>query len=226
MTTSHECTEELFLRDVALHQMTVIRDDGANRHIRFKKPDSSDMYFDLITWPGSLCYTGDMGTFVFQRLEDMFQFFRTDRDHGQPEKGKTLFINTGYWGEKCVAVDSVGGIRKYSPDLFREVIQEWQAEQEDLNEKEKAALAITVEGDLLDYADEGEEMVRSQVDGFGFICDDGSRLTITDFWEHTLTAKTFRFVWCCYALAWGIKVYDEKTDGNHPEGKEHQESPL
>lgn len=72
--------EQRFLNDVANHEMIIIRDDGVNRHVRFKRPNSSCMYFDLITWPGHLCYTGDMGSYVFRRLEDMFEFFRTDRN--------------------------------------------------------------------------------------------------------------------------------------------------
>ena len=87
-----------FTSDIAQHQMQVIRDDGVSRHLRFKRPNTMCMHFDLLTWPGYLCYTGDMGTYVFRRLEDMFPFFRRgeDRDvkrivheaiakHGGPE---------------------------------------------------------------------------------------------------------------------------------------------
>lgn len=84
---SDQCTEKRFLGDVAKHQMTILRDDGVNRHVRFKQPNSSNMFFDLITWPGCLCYTGDMGTYVFRRLEDMFEFFRTDREHQHLKDG-------------------------------------------------------------------------------------------------------------------------------------------
>ena len=87
------CTEQIFLRDISMHQMSVLRDDGVNRHIRFKTPGTNSMYFDIITWPGFLCYTGDMGTYVFRRLEDMFQFFRTDREHMTLRDGATLAIN-------------------------------------------------------------------------------------------------------------------------------------
>src|SRR5690348_13144744 len=104
MSKEDNC-EQWFLKDVSTHEMIVIRDDGANRHIRFKRPGTSCMYFDLITWPGYLCYTGDMGTYVFSRLEDMFEFFRTDRDYNK-RKGRELSINPKYWGEKLQAVDS------------------------------------------------------------------------------------------------------------------------
>lgn len=62
-----EVTESTFLREVSQHSMTVIRDDGVNRHLRFRRPETNCMGFDLITWAGHLCYTGDMGTYVFSR---------------------------------------------------------------------------------------------------------------------------------------------------------------
>ncbi len=37
------------------------------------------MALTLSAWPGHPAYAGDMGSFVFARLDDMFQFFRTDR---------------------------------------------------------------------------------------------------------------------------------------------------
>ena len=52
--------------------MIVLRDDGVYRHIRFKKPGTGCMHFDLVTWPGYLCYSGDMGCYVFCRLNARF----------------------------------------------------------------------------------------------------------------------------------------------------------
>ena len=44
--------EERFLNDVSEHQITVIRDQDTDRHIRFRRPGTSCYGFDLITWPG------------------------------------------------------------------------------------------------------------------------------------------------------------------------------
>jgi len=205
---SDSVTEESFLRSVSGHVMTILEEDGVHRRIRFSKPGSSDMHFFLVTWPGYLCYCGDMGTFVFQRLEDMFAFFRSDR--GGSEK---LQINTMYWGEKCIAVDSVDGIREYSPDSFRDVIKEWLAEQledeEDATLKEE--LTSAVEDDLLSCAEDGEAAARQAVDSFCFNWFSRT-FEIADFWETTLTVKSQRFIWCCYAIAWGVqKFYEAKA---------------
>ncbi len=190
-------TEESFLRDVAEHQMQILRDDGVYRHIRFKQPGTSDMHFDLITWPWRLCYTGDMGTFVFQRLEDMFVFFRTDRHRDKPG----LHTNPGYWSEKVEAADRHDGIKEYRAEKFRRRITEWLDDAGASPELREA-----VEDEVLSCADEGEYEARRAVRDFDH--EDGADI-FTDFWEIDLTEYTHRFMWCCYALAWGIQKYDD-----------------
>lgn len=204
---SREITESSFLKDVAIHKMDILRDEGVYRHLRFKRPESMNMQFDLITWPGHLCYTGDMGTFVFERANDMFAFFRTS-GHGTSDN--KLYINTGYWGEKCVAIDKTDGIHQYSPDRFMEQVNEWIAEQleDEEDEEYKAALIDAVQDDLLDYAEDGEHEVRNRLRDFEFEYYGRSKLEISDTFEWVLTEKSLRFVWCCYALSWGIQQYD------------------
>ena len=34
-----------------------------------------------------------------------------------------------------------------------------------------------------------------------------------DLFEHNFKRYTFHFIWCCYALAWGVKKYDEAKGG-------------
>jgi hypothetical protein len=197
---TYASSEQIFLRDVAMHQMSVLRDDGVNRHIRFKTPGSSSMYFDLITWPGFLCYTGDMGTYVFHRLEDMFQFFRTDRDHMSLRDGATLAINLSYWAEKLEAVDRCDGVQEYSPAKFRAAIEDWLNQNDTTQE-----LRDAVEDEVLAYADSSEDDAKGSAIGFEFEND----YPFEGFWEVNCKEYVFRFVWCCYALAWGIQKYDD-----------------
>lgn len=195
------CTEERFLRDVAHHEMTVIRDDGVNRHIRFKKPDSSEIFFDLITWPGHLCYTGDMGTYVFQRLTDMFEFFRTDREY-KKRNGAKLAVNLPYWGEKLQATDR-DGYRKFSADKFRANVMDW-IEQRGLVGKLGHGLRDELESEVLDHADDGGEAAYSAAMRFMW----NGKKVFPEFYEVDSDDYVHRFVWCCYALAWGIEKYD------------------
>lgn len=125
MAREQQCTQDRFLKDAGSHVMTVIRDDGVHRHLRFRKapPAGSEYWFDLITWPGSLCIDGDMGTYVFRRLPDMFEFFCTDREYNE-KRGRKLGINAGYWGEKLQATANHGGHIEFSKsDFCRRVIE-------------------------------------------------------------------------------------------------------
>lgn len=186
------CDEARFLNDVKEHEMTVLRDDGVHRHLSFGRPGSSTMRFELITWPWHLCYSGDMGTYVFSRLDDMFQFFRHEPKHSNEG---TLYINTGYWAEKCMAVDRSSGLEVYSEEAFKEAILSYDEDGEWDEE-----LRQRVHDEILDYAYD-EHAARDSVDRF-----DG--FEFSDFWEHDCKEYSFRFVWCCYAMAWGIKQYD------------------
>jgi hypothetical protein len=226
--SNHQPTEKTFLKDIAKHEMKVLLDNGIYRHIRFRKPESGDMWFEIVTWPGFLAYSGDMGCFVFSRIKDMFEFFRT-----RPEGSSKLFINTGYWGEKLEAVDRYGhesGHLVFSPESMREHVEQtvkyWvenypvpydaDAEEETAVRNEfEAELREAIEEDIYRYLDDGEHEARASVNRFSFQQDaerfdrEKPKYEFSDTWEWDCTEYTFRFVWCCYALAWAIQQYDK-----------------
>ena len=83
------------MRDTHHHKTIIERDDGVYRHIIFKAPGTNSYRFEVITWPGYLTVTGDMGTWTFSREWDMItQFFTVGTASG---------INPGYWSEKIEA---------------------------------------------------------------------------------------------------------------------------
>ncbi|WP_314439428.1 hypothetical protein [Massilia timonae] len=233
-------TPERFLRDIAGHQMMVVRDDGIYRHVRFKKPDTICLHFDLITWPGYLCYTGDMGTYVFTRLRDMFDFFRRS-------KSKDLFaVDHHYWAEKVEAGGRAGrgnGVTQFSKAKFdaavRQRVEDFvegeAGEATDLGETELFTCALgdlraAVERDVIG-ADDNDIRCFDAANEFVFGAEDseswgayfGAETTFefTDFWEVNHDEFTHRFQWCCYALAWGIRQYDEsKAAAGAAEGEE------
>jgi len=191
---------EMFERDISKHQMQVIRDDGVSRHIRFKRPDTISMHFDLITWPGMLCYTGDMGTYVFRRLEDMFQFFRCKdcRDPG--------CMDLGYWAEKVEAQDRHGKVCDFSPENARLSVDQTVHDFVEDNEVDPVAARKLREDidEIFGYSDDGETVVRDMLHRIE--CD--GMCPFENIWEWNFDAFTHRFVWCCYAIEWGIGVYD------------------
>lgn len=219
MIQKHKCTEERFLKDVEKHVMTVICDDGVNRHIRFKEPGSSCYWFDIITYPGALLIDGDCGTYVFRRLHDMFEFFRTDREY-LTRKGIKLAINPGYWAEKVQAHAVHGGIKEFDEDKFDAAIMERLTEwvrnhREDTDKEERRELWETVVNEVI-HADGWE---RKQIAAYDFhhTVRKGPAFGFQDFWETNVERYTHRFIWNCYAIAWAVKTYDEAKQATQTE---------
>lgn len=195
--------EASFRKDVAQHELQVIRDDADSyRHLRFKAPETTNQYFDIVTWPGYLALTGDMGSFVFTRLRDMFEFFR----HDSP--------NYSYWAEKCVAQDR-DGVKEFSVDMLRAAVEqdvrdhvESSDEYETADDDERNEAVVKIVGriatetgfDGFSDAYEAHEAFYNQVvEGVDF---SGS-------WEWNIQDFTHRFKWCCHALVYAVKAYDE-----------------
>lgn len=211
-------TEERFLRDVAKHKMAILLDDGIYRNVVFKNPADSCFWFGLNTWPQCLCFYGDMGTFVFQRLEDMFKFFRSGVD------GEPINIKTGYWAEKINATDWRTGHEEFSEENFRaKVNEEVNGFLNDIEDdhfgsiaKKKEfidALREEVEHEIFfTLDDEGKDAAISAAHMFIFERD-GLKFDMADFYEYNFNEYTTRFMWACYAIQWGIRKYDLEKKG-------------
>lgn len=204
----NNCSEGRFLSDVKSHEMTIVRDDGLNRHLRFRNPERGAYWFDLITWDGYLCISGDCGTYVFRRIPDMFNFFIMSESDFNNDPNKKLNINTGYWEGKCEAFSRHGGIKEFNPELFELNIKDWFDEYfEDGNHdefKEDCWDEITLA--LFGFSKSEEyDAIRKAVE-FEHL---DSGFTMQDFWEVKCQEYTFSYIWNCYAIVWGILKYRE-----------------
>lgn len=201
---SHGCSQDRFRQDTATHELTVVQDDGVHRHLRFRRPGTYCYGFDIVTWPGHLAISGDMGAAVFTRLPDMFEFFR-----GAPECTPTgqLYINTGYWAEKCVAND--GPQKEFVPEQFRACVRELF---DTFRKDESPAVWLAdevwnrIEDDVL-CAHTTEEAVGNMVN---FESPNELKFSFVDAWEYSrqLEDYTFHFVWRLYAIAYAVGAYD------------------
>jgi hypothetical protein len=201
MIAEYEKQFERFKADVQGHTVTVLRDDGLYRHLRCSD-GTYHMAFDVVTWPGYLCYAGDMGSYVFSRLPDMFEFFRGRR---------SAMIDRGYLAEKAVAADKHDGIREYSEELFRAAVRsDFESLTEDWTDAGKEALWCQIEDEVLPFASDGLQRAVQAVMDFQFYDADTGKPTAAfhDFYEHRLEDYTGRFWWCCYAIPWAIEHYD------------------
>lgn len=194
---------ERFQETIGQHQLTIIHDDGLHRHLRCARPQSSDRYFNITTWPGFLCISGDMGCYVFQRIEDMFAFFRNDE----------MGINPGYWAEKLQAGPSIAPdeiSKEWVEDKFRLEIKEWFDDAtEDWSEEDKAEAWEEVESEVLSEADNEWRAINAAME-FRFNDEE----LFQDFWEVDCKRWKTHYLWCCYAIVWAIQQYDAAKQGD------------
>jgi hypothetical protein len=138
----------------------------------------------------------------------MFEFFRAGPVDALLHPGRKLFINTGYWGEKLLSIDSTGGYRKFAQEEFEERVWRhfnnyWENEERD--EADKDACRGAVENLIAITADDEQEAYAA-VHAFshgGFI--------FQDFFDGGGTERhTFHYLWCLYGIVWGIAQYDSR----------------
>lgn len=210
--SEEERSRERFVRETAEHEMTVRRDDGLYRHLRFQRPGSWSYGFDIVTWPGYLAIVGDCGDYVFSRVTDMFEFFAPSGARGGFEDAR-WGINPGYWSEKLQA-PSPDASRRFSYDKFRRRVAEWLGDYADargFTSEETAGFQAALAERVLDdsYGEPDENEARRRLHDFEH---DGH--TVYDSWEWDLREYDFRFLWCCWAIVWGIGQYSSEP-GDH-----------
>lgn len=141
---------ERFAETTAEHKLTVLHDEGLYRHLLFKKPGSSFYWFEVVTWPGTLTITGDMGTFTFRRDDDMIAFFRSNPDR---KLGNQYRINSHYWAEKVQEGIRSGGrdsVREFSKDrLAASLLYTAESRTEDWVQAARDALYTAIKTDLI-----------------------------------------------------------------------------
>ena len=201
------------LIDTAHHRLEILRDDGVYRHLRMQQPGTSFYYYDIITWPGYLTVTGDMGTWTFSRTFDMFRFFG----------GWTGEINTGYWSEKLEAGAGRSAhdllAQAYDHNAFCSSLKEWLSEYFSDDEEDIPDVDWDDESDEED-SDKARirEIVRE-------LCCEDFRNDVLAYqavyeadwpecvssWElcADLTYKTYttHFRWILFAITWAISKY-------------------
>lgn len=219
----HELTKESFLKCVENHKAEIIKDDGLYRHIHCSK-GSLNQHFDIITYPNHLVISGDMGDFLFQRTEDMFNFFRPNGEYWEDK-----WVNLGYWSEKLQAVSSMNGYKEFSEECVKQSIKDrvndycediedyyeeyvnshgdYEPEHESVEEFE-AAFRAEID-DYFEYKDMDQYRFVSAIEDFSSdIIDDCSVFEDLGDWLYEFV-PTYHYQWCCYAIVWAIKQYDE-----------------
>lgn len=211
------------LRAFRNHRMTIEHDDGVHRCLYFGQPGTMNYHFRLTTWPGHICISGDIGTHVFARLRDMFEFHASADDWAS----MPLEINASYWAEK---LETEGGGRRSVQDQYIDVphVKQMAVEAfreisiDDFDEGCRVKAFQELRSEVLNYLseDDSAEHVAGMLDGFivpSYYTNTHRTLRLVDgtSWEWGLTRSEygFSFLMCCYAIVWGIKRYAQHKDG-------------
>jgi hypothetical protein len=195
MKTAEAMVGERFANDTREHVMTVLKDDGLYRHLRFARPDTYCYGFDIVTWPGYLAFVGDMGDYVFCRIKDMVNFFASDNGR----------INPHYWSEKLQA-PRPDGAETFDPGLVRQNLIEWAEDHVQWCDDEHVPyLHVLVEAidRELRFTD-----LYSEESAHHFLTELEEEMDEhLDTWEWRLRSYDHKFLWACYAIAWGVTQY-------------------
>lgn len=196
------------------HEITIEQDDGVYRCILFKNPKSRAYHFRIVTWPGSLAITGDIGSFIFSRERDMFGFFASGS--GSDWAAMPLQINPAYWVEKAEAVDRRSKLDEFDFEEFKnQIVQTFRGFDFSSHPDgtRMAAWREVREALLEDTLRTPQELVEAAVD---YMLPRGviGRYTcpFADFWEYDFTKPGFTFLQCCYAIQFGIKKYAQHKE--------------
>lgn len=199
MQKSKEPIADRFQRDITDHTIEIRHEDGVYRHVVFKRPDTVCMMFSLTTTPGRLIYAGDMGCFVFERLFDMFEFFRDKNERPRAP-------NFSYWHEKLVAVCRDGSM-EHDADSFRENLQTYVTDE--LSDDDRAQVTEFIDSVVETFSEQGPDVAYREVCEFSIDSPKARRIQFfQDFYEHSDKVYTLRYEWACHAIQWGIRVYD------------------
>jgi hypothetical protein len=184
-------TEE-FLKNVKDHEMTILKDDGEYRHLRFKRADSGQYYFDIVTFPYHLVITGNMGEYVFGPCDDILRIFR-----GHELEDLSLY----YFNQKCLA----GHKSEWSSDVF------WDEVRGILEEPcEESGMALSEAMSILEknIDDASMDIACQQFAEFDFEGELGFDVPFepTDSFGSCL-APTYTYEWACHAGVWGTQKF-------------------
>lgn len=171
-----------FKQDTENHVMTIENDNGLHRCIHFGKPGTNCYSFRLVTWPGHLAISGDMGDYTFARIPDMFGLFRDG-------------ACKSYLTEKLVATSKQNSHQQFCWDHFKTALM---AEVETDQERKQ------IESKLR-YCEEDEhgavELARNWP-------DDAPHIEWSDMGYAFRGKPTYHFLWCLEAIMWGVAQYD------------------
>jgi hypothetical protein len=184
-----------FQRPPVLDNMTmhIELDQDLHRHLQFRLPDTGMFWYDIVTIPGELIFTGDVGAYVFRREENMLNFFGRTQWNSKPE--------FRYWAEKVIQPNYTDTTRRYSEEIFKDTIEE---SLEDADEEIRKAWREHLEG----YDTSHEKTAYEALEDFHHGGYHFNELYLYEFDFHDFTSH---FIWACHAILHATNIYRQHS---------------
>lgn len=207
---------ERFTSETSDHKMTVLRNDGVYRHLRFMNPRNSAYWFEIHTGPSFLLFRGDGDSYVFSNGDlDMFRSFR----HSIFRDG-SLHPDPGYWTQKLSSGEQA---EKWSPEVFEEDLEAQivsLVEEEVLPPEHEERFRHEL-GEHLLYEDlSSADLAVKAVDEFDFYFEEPDRyksghrpdVEFDDPWEWITHCTEYQwwYLWALHGILHGIRQYDRQ----------------
>jgi hypothetical protein len=186
-----ETARTRYLHDTEGFELAVKHDHGLYRHLLYKKPGSSMYWLEVLTSPGLLTINGDMGTFTFSRLTDMFEFFGTKE------------INPQYWAEKLRPHPHEVKYQDYSQKVFTEWLgQDFEDRRIEYDLDGQAVISAALTAAL---ADDFDNDITTAAGAVRLLNETKIRTVdppweYHDTWEYEWNAYSIFYLWNLHAI--------------------------
>lgn len=139
----------------------------------------------------------------------MFEVFRSSSN-------QELCVYPEQWVEHVKAMARTDTLRRFNSALFEQAVlsafRHWlRLHRGDTSPADRRALWSAIQERVLRITDgpSGWQRQKAASDFCFWVNDEVGEFEFPPFGEHQVHSFSTRFLWCCYAIAWGIVQYDQ-----------------
>lgn len=171
---------------------------GRYLHLRCSNNGSSNQMFNVLAVPGRLMYFGDMGSYVFERANDMIAWFGAD-DGRDPD--------FRYLAEKVIAQDRCDGLKQRSKARFKEALEGYIDDEQEMGADLVREVRLAINTLLNQWDELGPERAITEAIEFYLGPSHKPTFQFVELWDFSFDKYTGRFLWACHAIRWAIRRY-------------------
>ncbi|OOF58290.1 hypothetical protein [Rodentibacter genomosp. 2] len=187
-----------FLESIQKHQLTVIENSENVKIFRFADPNTISLSCTIIYAANTCTITGDMGHFLFGRVQNAYNFFLNN----------PAVFSFGYVSEKVLAQDTSVGLYYFDGDLAEKSIKEIISDYREETDEERNLEKLNLLENTLQNVDWSKQF---EVDSWFYNNANGE---LSHLFDDTYTGKFERltnyFIWCVQAIIYATRLFEQE----------------